>query len=68
MLQTDAPLDPAKARSSLGRSRVALPLLAFGAGAADAFAFSMLGGIFTANMTGNAVLEAMFEQPTMARS
>lgn len=58
------PLDPAKARSSLGRSRVALPLLAFGAGAADAFAFSMLGGIFTANMTGNAVLAAMFEQPT----
>jgi uncharacterized membrane protein YoaK (UPF0700 family) len=39
---------------------VVLPLLSFGAGAADAFAFTALGGIFTANMTGNAVLASMF--------
>jgi uncharacterized membrane protein YoaK (UPF0700 family) len=40
--------------------RLVLPLLSFGAGAADAFAFTALGGIFTANMTGNAVLATMF--------
>lgn len=33
-----------------------LLLLSFGAGGADAFAFTLLGGIFTANMTGNLVL------------
>ena len=31
-------------------------MLSFGAGATDAFAFLALGGIFTANMTGNLVL------------
>ncbi|MGB2947495.1 MAG: YoaK family protein [Rhodococcus sp. (in: high G+C Gram-positive bacteria)] len=33
-----------------------LLFLSFGAGATDAFAFLALGGIFTANMTGNLVL------------
>ena len=44
----------------LHRVRAVLPLLSFGTGAADAFAYMTLGGIFTANMTGNAVVAAMF--------
>ena len=40
-----------------------LVLLSFGAGAADAFAFLALNGTFTANMTGNLVLAAMFTKP-----
>ncbi|OZC54708.1 DUF1275 domain-containing protein [Rhodococcus sp. 14-2470-1a] len=35
---------------------VLLLMLSFGAGATDAFAFLALGGVFTANMTGNLVL------------
>ncbi|WP_307088563.1 DUF1275 family protein [Sphingomonas faeni] len=42
---------------------MALPLLSFGAGAADGFAYLVLGGIFTANMTGNAVLATMYGRP-----
>ncbi|MFB2556842.1 DUF1275 family protein [Herbiconiux liangxiaofengii] len=38
----------------------ALVLLSFSAGCADAFAFLALNGTFTANMTGNLVLAAMF--------
>lgn len=45
------------------RVRVALVLLALASGAADAFAFLLLGGIFTANMTGNLVLAGMFARP-----
>jgi uncharacterized membrane protein YoaK (UPF0700 family) len=45
------------------RVRVALVLLALASGAADAFAFLLLGGIFTANMTGNLVLAGMFTRP-----
>ena len=41
----------------------ALVLLSFSAGAADAFAFLALGGIFTANMTGNLILTGMFTRP-----
>lgn len=44
----------------LPHAKVILPLLSFGTGAADAFAFTALGGIFTANMTGNAVLATIF--------
>ena len=40
-----------------------LLLLSFGSGAADAFAFLALGGIFTANMTGNLILSGMFTRP-----
>lgn len=50
----------------LGRVRrihLALVLLSFSAGAADAFAFLALGGIFTANMTGNLILSGMFTRP-----
>jgi uncharacterized membrane protein YoaK (UPF0700 family) len=45
------------------RSHIALILLSFSAGAADAFAFLALGGIFTANMTGNLILAGMFSRP-----
>ena len=40
-----------------------LPLLSFSTGAADGFAYLALGGIFTANMTGNAVLATVFTRP-----
>ena len=38
-------------------------VLSFAAGATDAFAFLRLGGIFTANMTGNLVLIGLTERP-----
>lgn len=41
-----------------------LPLLSFTTGAADGFAYLVLGGIFTANMTGNAVLATVYDRPT----
>ncbi|QAY73064.1 DUF1275 domain-containing protein [Agromyces protaetiae] len=37
-------------------------VLSFAAGATDAFAFLLLGGIFTANMTGNLVLAGLVER------
>ncbi len=40
----------------MSRTRAALIVLSFGSGATDAFAFLSLGGVFTANMTGNLVL------------
>lgn len=45
------------------RLHLMLLLLSFGAGAADAFAFLALNGTFTANMTGNLVLAALFTRP-----
>lgn len=51
-------------RTAHGRRDVAaLLVLSFAAGAADAFAFLLLGGIFTANMTGNLILAGL---PTRA--
>ena len=41
-----------------------LVLLSFATGATDGFAFLALGGIFTANMTGNLVLLALFHRST----
>lgn len=38
-------------------------VLSFAAGATDAFAFLQLGGIFTANMTGNVVLSGLITRP-----
>ncbi|MDQ2697345.1 MAG: DUF1275 domain-containing protein [Actinomycetota bacterium] len=38
-------------------------VLSFAAGATDAFAFLQLGGIFTANMTGNMVLMGLVQRP-----
>ena len=37
--------------------------LSFSAGATDAFAFLLLGGVFTANMTGNLVLAGLTQRP-----
>ncbi|MCS5720334.1 DUF1275 domain-containing protein [Herbiconiux sp. CPCC 205763] len=37
-------------------------VLSFAAGATDAFAFLLLGGVFTANMTGNLVLAGLTER------
>ncbi|RKR76341.1 uncharacterized membrane protein YoaK (UPF0700 family) [Frondihabitans australicus] len=45
------------------RVHLALVLLALASGATDAFAFLLLGGIFTANMTGNLVLAGLFSRP-----
>ena len=42
---------------------LAVALLSFATGVTDAFAFSCLGGIFTANMTGNLILLGMFSRP-----
>ncbi|MCS5720187.1 DUF1275 family protein [Herbiconiux sp. CPCC 205763] len=50
----------------MSRVHAALLLLSFSAGAADAFAFLALGGIFTANMTGNLILTGMFTRPEFA--
>lgn len=38
-------------------------VLAFAAGATDAFAFLQLSGVFTANMTGNLVLVGLIDRP-----
>lgn len=38
-------------------------MLSFGSGATDAFAFLALGGVFTANMTGNLVLAGLVGRP-----
>ena len=45
-----------------GRAAATIVLLSIGAGATDAFAFLALGSIFTANMTGNLVLIALFQR------
>ncbi len=45
------------------RTEVMAVVLAFAAGATDAFAFLLLGGVFTANMTGNLVLAGLTERP-----
>lgn len=52
----------------IGRIHPALILLSFSAGAADAFAFLALGGIFTANMTGNLILVGMFTRPEFVQT
>lgn len=56
------------ARRQLGRDgplslTAAAVVLSFAAGATDAFAFLLLGGVFTANMTGNLVLAGLTERP-----
>lgn len=38
-------------------------LMSYAAGAGDAFAFSQLGGVFTANMTGSLVMAGLTAQP-----
>jgi len=51
-------------KPSTSASAVAIIALSFAAGATDAFAFLSLGGIFTANMTGNLILIGLFQRPT----
>lgn len=68
MSTTPIPTGPADSAETVkgsgeDRWRIALPLLSFGAGAADGFAYLVLGGIFTANMTGNAVLATVYDRP-----
>lgn len=48
-------------RSSL--TALVAVVLAFAAGATDAFAFLQLSGVFTANMTGNLVLSGLIDRP-----
>ena len=51
-------------KPSTSASSVAIIALSFAAGATDAFAFLALGGIFTANMTGNLILIGLFQRPS----
>lgn len=44
------------------RIRAAAMILCFSSGTLDAFAFQQLGGIFTANMTGNVILSGLFSK------
>ncbi|MER5648372.1 YoaK family protein [Streptosporangium sp. NPDC002524] len=53
------PVRAPETRSVQRRSHVALVLLTLAAGAMDAIAFLGLGGVFTANMTGNLILFAL---------
>ena len=46
----------------VGEPGPVLVMLSFATGATDAFAFLALGGIFTANMTGNLVLLSLFQR------
>ncbi|NQX34493.1 YoaK family protein [Herbiconiux sp. VKM Ac-2851] len=46
-----------------GRTALVAVVLAFAAGATDAFAFLQLSGVFTANMTGNLVLGGLIDRP-----
>ena len=50
------------AKTPTPEPRPLLVLLSFATGATDGFAFLALGGIFTANMTGNLVLLALFHR------
>ncbi len=54
--------DPADRRTP-GLLAWAAVVLSFAAGATDAFAFLLLGGVFTANMTGNLVLAGLTVRP-----
>lgn len=66
-LQDAGSFPAGRGRAPIRNIAITLPLLSFGAGAADAFAFLALGGIFTANMTGNAVLAALFNRAGYAQ-
>lgn len=57
---------PERARQRVTRSGMIAAMtlvLSFAAGATDAFAFLQLGGVFTANMTGNFVLAGLTSRP-----
>ncbi|MFG6501888.1 YoaK family protein [Microbacterium sp. P05] len=63
MAQSSAPSSAPQAHPREKVVHTALVLLAFSAGATDAFAFLALGGIFTGMMTGNLVLSGIFTRP-----
>lgn len=52
-----------RAAPSSTRLAVTAALLSYAAGAGDAFAFTELGGVFTANMTGSLVLSGLTGLP-----
>lgn len=54
------PLEP---EQPTDRFNMVALILSFGSGATDAFAFLLLGGIFTANMTGNLILVGLPGRP-----
>lgn len=58
-----ATTSPPPGLDSPARLRTTAIVLSFAAGATDAFAFLLLGGVFTANMTGNLVLAGLTERP-----
>lgn len=58
-MSTAHPFDTSRTRR-LSAMAIAL---SFAAGATDAFAFLQLGGIFTANMTGNLILVGLTQRP-----
>jgi uncharacterized membrane protein YoaK (UPF0700 family) len=60
MIDTPVAKTPARRAS---RTALIAVVLAFAAGATDAFAFLQLSGVFTANMTGNLVLSGLIDRP-----
>jgi len=61
-----SPIDKQRSDASnspLPHIDMVMSILSFGKGAADAFALYMLGGVFTANMTGNAVPAGLLVRP-----
>jgi uncharacterized membrane protein YoaK (UPF0700 family) len=63
---TDQTLQAARRRTRAGMIAAMALVLSFAAGATDAFAFLQLGGVFTANMTGNFVLAGLTSRPDFA--
>lgn len=60
---TDPTLTTNRRRTRAGMIAAMALVLSFAAGATDAFAFLQLGGVFTANMTGNFVLAGLTSRP-----
>lgn len=60
---TDPTLTTTRRRTRAGMIAAMALVLSFAAGATDAFAFLQLGGVFTANMTGNFVLAGLTSRP-----
>jgi uncharacterized membrane protein YoaK (UPF0700 family) len=60
---TSDPVTRTGPRARPDRASLAAMVLSCAAGATDAFAFLLLGGVFTANMTGNLVLAGLVSYP-----
>ncbi|MBF4567341.1 DUF1275 domain-containing protein [Plantibacter sp. VKM Ac-2880] len=63
---TDPTLQAGRRRTRAGMIAAMALVLSSAAGATDAFAFLQLGGVFTANMTGNFVLAGLTSRPDFA--